>query len=56
MWNSISGGNWKQNKRERMTNHRSTIKPSNKHKDKPVASHFSQPGHSLKDIQLTVIE
>ena len=39
-----------------MTNHRSTIKLSYKHKDKPVASHFSQPGHSLKDLQLTVIE
>ena len=55
MWDSVCGGTG--NKiRERMTNHRSTIKLSHKHTDKPVANHFSQPGHSINDPQVTVIE
>jgi len=39
-----------------MANHRSTIKNHTKHKEKPVASHFSQPGHSVNDLTLIIIE
>lgn len=42
--------------RERINNHRSTIKHHLSHKDKPVASHFSSRLHSVKDLKLTVIE
>ena len=42
--------------RERMRNHRSTIKHYQKHTDKPVASHFSLPHHSLDDLRLIIIE
>jgi hypothetical protein len=42
--------------RQRMCNHRSTVKHAIRHMDKPVAAHFSLPGHSVKDIKGTVIE
>ena len=41
---------------ERMRNHRSTIKNHLKHLDKPVASHFSLPNHSINHLQVTIIE
>ena len=42
--------------RLRMANHRSTIKNHTKHIEKPVASHFSQPGHNLSHFRLIIIE
>ena len=42
--------------RQRMNNHRSTIKHYRRHPDKPVAVHFSSEGHSVADLRLVVIE
>ena len=39
-----------------MNNHRSNIKHSVRHRDKPVAVHFSTNDHSVDDLRLIVID
>ncbi len=42
--------------RLRMNNHRSTINNSQKHHEKPVATHFAKNNHTLANLQITIIE
>ena len=42
--------------RQRMNNHRSNIKHSVRHRDKPVAVHFSTNDHSVDDLRLIIID